>query len=236
MATTLNTIISRARKTLVEETVSATPFWTDAELLEHAINGCRDLWKGIVDVYQDHFLTIDLTNVSLPASATTASGVPSDCFRIKFIEPRDMGTYVNTFFFPKDYASDEFRRLRTLSAQDPQGCIFNYDLVGAGPPVATPTLYIAPKVNSALNLAVGYIASIPSNLTTASNNPVPGESDHALEAWIIAWGRAKEREDRSPDPEWIKIYGDEKLGILTVVTPRQEDEPEVVEGLFEDYD
>jgi len=59
MATTLNTIISRARKTLVEETVSATPFWTDAELLEHAINGCRDLWKGIVDVYQSEVVAAE---------------------------------------------------------------------------------------------------------------------------------------------------------------------------------
>jgi hypothetical protein len=233
MATTLNSIIYQARKVLLEDTPS---FWTDAELLDIALNGCRDLWKGIIDVYQDHFLTLDESNVSLAANATTASGVPSDLFRVKFIEPRDRSTYINTFFFPRDYASDEFRRARTLTGQDATGCIFFYDVVGAGPPVAAPSLYISPKTNAALNLAVGYIAGISSSLTTASNNPIPGETDNALKAWTIAWARAKDREDRSPDPEWLKVYGDEKLGIITAVTPRQEDEPDYVEGLFDGYE
>lgn len=231
MATTLNTIIYRARKILLEDTPS---FWSDAELLDIAIDGCKDLWKGIIDVYQDHFATINDTSMSLAANATTVSGVPTDMFRVKFIEPRDLNTYVNTFFFPKDYGSDEFRSLRTWSAQDAIGTRFVYDLVGAGPPVGAPTLYVSPKVSAALNLTVGYIRSVSSSLTTASDNPIPGETDNALKLWIVAWARAKEREDRSPDPEYIKFYGDEKLGIIQAVTPREEDEPEVVAGLFDE--
>lgn len=233
MATTFNSLIYQARKVLIEDTPS---FWTDAELLDIALNGARDLWKGIIDVYQDHFLTVDATSMSLTANATTASGVPTDLFRVKYIEPREPSTYINTFFFPKDFGSDEFRRARTLTAQDATGCLFFYDLIGAGPPVAAPSLYIAPKTGATLNLTVAYIAGVASNLTTASNNPIPGETDNALKAWIIAWARAKDREDRSPDPEWLKVYGDEKLGIITAVTPRQEDEPDVVEGLFDGYE
>ncbi len=226
---TLNTIITRARKTLLEETAS---FWTDAELLDHAINGAKDLWKAIIDVYQDHFLEINATSVSVVASQSTLSGVPTDCFRIKSIEPRVPATYPNLFFFPKDWGHPEFKAARTMAAQDPQGTVFLYDLVGPGPPIAAPLVWIGPQSTTDVNLTIGYIKAVSDSLTTASANPIPGETDHAIEAYIIAHARAKEREDRSPDPEWLAIYGTEKANLLVAVTPRQEDEPDVVEDLF----
>jgi hypothetical protein len=49
----------------------------------------------------------------------------------------------------------------------------------------------------------------------------------------VAWARAKEREDRSPDPAWFATYSTDKQSLLTALTPRQEQEEEVVEGLFD---
>lgn len=226
---TFQTLIDRARKTLVEETAS---FWTDAELLAHGINGAKDLWKAIIDVYQDHFFEINATSVSIVANQSTLSGVPTDCFRIKAIEPRVPSSYTNLFFFPKDWGHADFKSARTMPAQDPTGIVFLYDLVGPGPPIAAPLVWIGPQSTSNVDLTIGYIKSVSDSLTTASANPIPGETDKAIEAYIIAYARAKEREDRSPDPEWLAIYGTEKANVMVAVTPRQEDEPDVVEDLF----
>lgn len=226
---TLNTIIYRARKTLIEDTPS---FWTDAELLEHAINAAKDLWKAAIDVYQDHFLRINATSVSIVANQSTLSGVPADCFRIKSIEPRVPASFPNLFFRPRDWGHPTFVAARSLDGQDPTGNLFLYDLVGPGPPIAAPDIWIAPKSSSNVDLTVAYIASVSDALTTASANPIPGETDMAVQAWIIAHARAKEREDRSPDPEWLAIYGTEKANLLVAITPRQEDEPDVTEDLF----
>lgn len=233
MATTLSTIITNARATLLE---TSAKFWTDAELLNILTDGAKDLWKAIIDVYQDHFFTLSTAgSVSMPADATTLSGVPTDCFRVKLIEPTTLSSFVNTFFRPKDYGHAEFRLARSEAAVDPRGITIYYDMVAQGPPVGAPTIYVAPKITSAMGVTLGYIRTV-GDLTTGSVNPIPGETDMALKAWIIAHARAKEREDRSPDPEWLAIYSTEKQAVLTAVTPREQDEPEYVEGMFEGWD
>lgn len=230
MATSVSTIISRVRQVLNETTAS---FWSDSELVAHIQEGAADLWKALVGVNEDHFFTLS-TSSSVAANQSTLSGVPSDLYRIKIIEPTTLSSYVNTFFMPRDYAHPDFRRARALEAQSPQGQTFLYDLVAEGPPVSTASIYIAPQSSSAFNLTIGYVRTIGS-LSTGSNNPIPGESDHALVAWTISHARAKEREDRAPDPEWLAVYGTEKKNLVQVSTPRQVDELGVVDALFEPY-
>lgn len=236
MATVLSTIRDKARKTLLETTAG---FWTDAELLEHIIDGMRDLWGAVVDLHQEHFFTVDATNVSLAADTATLTGVPSDVFRVMLIEPRDVSQSAsdrNVTFIPRDYHSKEFIQARTVSAQSPgNGPVIYYAITQAGGPVGAPTIYVAPQLSSALNLRFVYIPTLVagSSWLASSNNPIPGESDNALFAWTIAYARAKEREDRSPDPNWLAVYGTEKQNVLTRLTPRQEQEPEYAEGMFE---
>jgi hypothetical protein len=219
---------------LVEATAA---YWTDAELLIHAISGIKDLWKAVIDLNQGHFVTQDVTNVSLAASTQTLTGVPTDVFRVEVIEPRDLtttNTARNVTFAPRSINHADFTGARSLGTVDPSGREIYFAVLGAGSPTAAPTIEIAPKISTALLLRLSYTAVIGA-LTAASTNPIPGESDHALEAWIIAYARAKEREDRSPDPEWIAIYASEKKNLLTALTPRQTVEPDVVEALFESY-
>lgn len=237
MATTLGTIRTNARVHLIETTAN---FWTDAELLEHIQQGVKDLWRAVVDLHQEHFLTVDETNVSQAASATSLTGVPSDCYRVHIIEPRDTtdtGSSKALIYQPKDYNSKEFVGARSLGTQDPTSAgVIYYTLTQAGAPVAAPTVLVAPKLSAAALLRFVYVPTLSVAAMTASdNNPIPGESDNALKAWCVAYGRAKEREDRSPDPNWLAVYATEKANILTSLTPRQTQEPEVVEGLFEDY-
>jgi hypothetical protein len=233
MATTFQTLIDEARLVLLEGTSS---FWTDAELLSHATRGARDLWKAIKDTYQDYFLTHDITSVSMAAGATTLSGVPSDVAIVRGIEPRDLTATANTnlFFEPRDFYSPEFRQARAEAAVDPVSRIIFYDISGAGAPVAAPVVTVAPKITATVLLRFSYIPVIGA-LTTSSNNPCGGETDQAIISWTIGYARAKEREDRKPDPEWMAIYATEKANLISSITPRQFDQEQYAEALFEPY-
>lgn len=215
------------------------PFWTEQELLDILIAGCKDLWRAIVDLHQGHFTTIDVTNVSAAANATSLTGVPADCFRVLMIEPRDVtdvNADANVYFKPKQYHSAAFQTARSLSGSfsSNDDTTILYDILNAGSPVAAPSIVIAPALSGTLLLRLVYVHTL-ATLTESSDNPIPGESDNALIAWGVAHARAKEREDRMPDPAWISVYATDKQSLLTVLTPRQEQEEEVVEGLFDGY-
>ncbi len=212
------------------------PFWTEQELLDLLILGAKDLWRPIVDLHQGHFVTNDATNVSLAASTATLTGVPADCFRVLMIEPRDLtqaSIARSLYFKPKQYHSQSFQAARAQTSIGTTGQItIYYDILNAGSPVGAPSIIVAPTISSALTLRLVYVHTLPTLLET-DNNPIPGESDNALISWAVAWARAKEREDRSPDPAWFATYSTDKQSLLQALTPRQEQEEEVVEGMFD---
>lgn len=217
---------------------SGNRFWSSAELIDILNQGIKNLWGALIDLFEDHFQTIDTTNVTLAADATSLAGVPSDVFRVLLIEPADTtsaGSTRHVRFIPRRYNSDDFINARAQDALDPStaGVIF-YEVTQPGPPTAAPTILTAPKLSSAMSLRLAYIPT-QAAVAAAGNNPIPGESDMALIAYGVAFARAKEREDRSPDPNWLKTYDTEKQGLLVRLTPRQEQEPEVVEGVFDGY-
>lgn len=209
-------------------------FWSSDELIDICNKGIKDLWGGIVDLNQEHFLTVDVTNVSLAADGTQLTGVPTDVFRVYIIEPRDTtvspGLY--TLFEPRDYNAWEFINARAKTSQDTSGGLtVYYCMTSAGAPVAAPVVLTAPKISTAMNLRFVYIPS-PAAVTSSGNNPIPGESDQALIAYTVAFARAKEREARDPDPAWIATYSTEKKNVMARLSPRQNQEIEVVEDLF----
>lgn len=233
MSTLISAVITDARATLLESSAS---FWTDAELLGHANNGIRDLWAGIIDLYQDHIVTIDETNMSIAASTSTITGVPTDLFRVLMIQPRILGTTSanpSLIFKPRTLTHRDFVQAQASTAVSPRNTIVYYCVLNAGAPVAAPSIRIAPQLTEAVNLGVWYNPTIATKIASDAN-PIPGESDKALLHYIIAFARAKEREDRSPDPEHLSIYATEKRKLLTVLTPRSVQEPDVVEAFFQD--
>lgn len=235
MATTLSSIETQARRVLQEASAS---FWSSAELIDIMNEGIKDLWKAIIDLHQEHFLTIDITNLAVSASTEALTGVPTDCFRVHLIEPKvtsSGGTYRNLIFLPRDYNSPDFVAARSLGDVDPsQDNVIFYTLISAGPPVGAPSILIAPTMSSAIaagSLRLAYVPTIAAKVA-GDNNPIPGESDLALKAWTIAHALSKDREDRTPDPNWLAIYGTEKQNTLVAMTPRQTQEPDVVEPMF----
>lgn len=232
MATLISAIVTKSRLRLTETTAA---YWTDDELAGICIDGVRDLWRRLNDLYKNYFVTIDETNVSLAASANQLAGVPADLFRVVSIEPRVLGESnpnPGLIFKPMDYNDPRFINARAQRTREPNNVVVFYDVWTQGPPVAAPVIRTAPKLSSAVLLTVVYNQTLGA-LTSASTNPIPGESDNALVAWTVAYARAKEREDRAPDPEWLAIYGTEKTNLTQQLTPRQIQEPTVVLGMFE---
>jgi len=230
----LSTIETDARQHLLEATAD---FWTSAELIVHINDGIKDLWKMVVDLHQEHFMTVDASNVSMTADTTNLAGVPADVFRVLLLRPRDVTNTSGArgmVFKPKDYQSFQFQAAQSLASQDPRGLVVYYNIIGAGAPVGAPTIQVAPQITSTTNLTLAYIP-IQATLTSSGTNPIPGESDVALVHYCVAMARAKEREDRSPDPVHLQLYSTHKQNLQKVLTPRQEQEPDYAEALFEGY-
>lgn len=234
MATRMNDVLTVARARLREFTPRA---WTDQELLDIANLGIKDLWRRINDLYLHHFLTTDRTNCTLQANEDSISGLQNDVFRIVTIRPKVVGASnpnPSLIFKPARGLNDpRFIEAEARGAIAPRDHVIWYVVVNEGAPIGPPTVLVAPQISSPINLLVRYNHTL-SIVDEDDNNPIPGESDNALVAWIVAYARGDERDDRAPDPEWLAIYGTEKTNLIKELGPRQIQEPDVVEGMWED--
>lgn len=235
-ATKIAAILRQVRAHLVETTER---FWLDQELVD-IMNLCaQDMWGGILDLHQDHYFRVN-TDCILKSNGVEITGVPEDCFRIMLIEPRDTTFQAagrQVVFIPKKYNHPDFCMARTISATDPAsspGRVIYFQLVGEGAPTYAPKILTAPLISADLRLRIAY-NPILEEITEGGINPIPGASDNALKAWTIAYARAKETEDRTPDAGWLGVYATEKQLIMTRLTPRQEQEPDVVEDFFQGF-
>jgi hypothetical protein len=235
LATTIAQIEAQVRATPLIETTAS--FWTSAELTEWTIKGIKDLWRDIVDLKSEHYLTVNDTTVYLGASSSTISGVPADVHKVYLIEVRD-GTSGSSneglVFKPLEYNHNSFISARARSDIDPSNDTIYYAITGQGAPVNAPVIYVAPQVTSSVNLTFSYVPTL-SALASGSTVPIPGEADNALVAWTVAFARSKERDDRSPDPNWLAIYSTEKEHLLQSLGLRQYQEPMYGAAVFEEY-
>ena len=234
MATLISAVETQVRRHLEE---ISPKFWTSAEIVDHIIAGIKDLWRDVVNLKQEHFITIS-TSVTMPADTSTLSSVPTDVHKIVYITPNDLTDTSTTRlldFRPAGYNSPEFQNARNSQALDPgTGGVVYYAITGQGAPVAAPTIRVAPQVTAAVTLSFAYVPVL-GTLTSASDVPIPGEADNAIMAWAIAYARAKEREDRSPDPNWLAVYATEKSNLLESLGVRQHQELERVLAVFEPF-
>lgn len=233
-ATSIASIIVQVRRQLIE---TVARFWSDAELTDIFKLGVMDLWGAILDLHQDHYFeVIEDGSVYQASGASQLSGVPADCFRVMLIEP--LNTVVDNSstavqYAPRKYNHADFIAARTVGSFEPnQAGVIYFDVTGPGAPIAAPKVRVAPTLSSNLKLRFAYYPM----LEVTDFNPVPGGSDNALKAWVLAYAMAKEQANgqRIPDAGWLAIYATEKQTILTRMTPRQEQEADVVDGLFQD--
>lgn len=228
----------------IEALVRTTPliepsakFWSSAELISIINLGIKDLWRDIVDLKQEHFLTIDNTNVIMPQSSFTLQGVPNDVHKIYMIEPRDLtaaGQGRATIFTPLDYNHLTFQAARAQPSTDPANCTVYYCPMKAGGPVMTTEIRVAPTITSDLPLSFCYVPTL-ATLPSAGIVPIPGEADNALVAWTVAYARAKESETRAPDATWLAVYNTEKAHLLGSLGLRQYQENTYAEAIFAQY-
>lgn len=233
--------IAAAKGNPNDQTYKIDKYWSDEELFGIYKRGATDLWGAIIDLHQEHYLTIvNDGSVSLQSNATQLSGVPADLFRVYLIEPIDPLTN-QCAFVPRPYNHIEQINARgqtlTVSFSPVSGVNVFYCVAGVGAPNNTPVIYTAPKVSSAVTLSLAYvpILGVQNWKLETATNPIPGESDNALIAWIAAYARSKERDDRMPDPAWLAVYNTEKQALLTRMKPRQEQEAQYADGNFDSY-
>lgn len=235
MATLLSTIETRVRRDWLNETTA--DFWSSAELVDHMNAAIKDLWRATVDLGEEYYLTVDASAVSLAADTATLTGVPTGVYKVVKIHARDLtsSSSNNGLVFKKvDYHSDAFMSALGMADITPSNNIIYYTIEGGGAPVAAPTIRVAPQSNSAVNLTLVYVP-VQADLTASGTNPIPGESDAAIEHYTAAMALGKQRPDNQPDPVHMSLYNTLKQSLITSMTPRDISEPEVVEAVFEDW-
>lgn len=237
MPTTIAQIEAQAREKLEEESPR---HWSSDELTKDIIRGIKDLWRSIVDLKGEHYLVVNTTDVTLQANTDHLQGVPRDVHKIYLIEPANTNVDSTAsgrhlIFQPIDYNHQYFIGARAMDPVDASGAntIF-YAITGLGGPTQAPTIYVGPQINAAVTLRFSYVPTLP-DLTSTSVVPIPGEADNALVAWCIAYARAKEREERSPDPDWMSVYANEKENLINSLGLRQYQEEQVANAFFEPY-
>ncbi len=233
MATLISAIETKVRLRL-EEPVAK--FWSSDELVGIIADGIRDLWRDVVDLRREHFITIS-TSVTLPANTATMASVPTDVHKIIMITPLDISpdsANRGLAIRPTEFNSDYFQSALSRDAIEPSNDTIYYAVTGQGAPVGAPTLRVAPQSNTLVALSFAYVPTLGA-LTSASSVPIPGEADNALIAWAVSYARAKEREDRAPDPNWLSIYATEKAHLLKSLETRQTQEHEFASAMFEGY-
>lgn len=234
-ATPISSILRQVREVLLEKRAR---WWGDDELKDILKLGVMDLWGAILDLHQDHYFTViddtSPTPVMQKAGESVLSNVPDDCFRVMLIEPVDTSVSDVTYV-PRKYQHPDFVNARTQGSSDTGSTDITicYDVTGPGAPVAAPIIRVAPKLSSDLTLRFAYYPM----LSVEDVNPVPGGSDNALKAWTIAYAMAKEgpQGNRIPDAGWLAVYATDKQTLLTRMAPRQEQEVETVDGLFDNF-
>jgi hypothetical protein len=234
MPAPISSIESLARLRLKEVTPR---YWTSQELTDICIAGIRDLWRDIVNLKQEHFLTINNKDVFFDANSTQLRGLPKDIHKVYMIEALDLSeTSVNVGlqFRPLEYNHKLFQYARSMAPIDPVNDTIWFSIAAAGGPVDGTTIYCAPQVTSVVPISFSYVPTIP-DLNTNSNIPIPGEATNALVAYTVAFARATERDDRAPDPQWLAIYATEKNNILESLGLRQYQEPKFGDAIFEEY-
>lgn len=219
-----------------EQLVEPEPiFWSSEELHGILTRGAKDLWRSVVDLKQEHYLRVNTTDVFIPSGGTQLMGVPSDVHKIYLIEPRNVDRQAggsSTIFTPLDYNHDDFRGARAYPRMSPPYSEIFYAIHGQGSPVSPPTIEIAPSITTTFELKFCYVPTLDP-MQLESTVPIPGEADNALVAWGMAYARAKEREDRTPDPGWLAIYNTEKKNLLQSLGLRQYQEVQTVDGVFD---
>jgi hypothetical protein len=234
MASTIASLIAIARSHLNEEAEVTDGAWTDAQLAALANLAVHDLWRAINDNFQNYFLTIDTTNVYQAASGVVLTGVPADVGIVRGLEPLVPRSYPGLIYVARDYNGIDFARARALSSQDPSsGGQICYALRGAGAPVGAPSIDVAPAVSARVNLRLTYVPTLAA-VTALGTNPIPGESDNAIVAWMVAYASAKQNDDQTPNAGWLALYGTEKQNMLVSLTPRQTEDDEYAEAMFQD--
>ena len=105
----------------------------------------------------------------------------------------------------------------------------------AGGPVDAPVILCAPPISATVALRLTFMPTVGAELIATDPNPIPGESDNALMHWIVAYARGRQKGSQQPDEVELSHYQRELDRIMAAITPRDDSEPEVVEGMFEEY-
>lgn len=238
--TTLQTLLDQLRGDL-DEPVEAV--WKDTDLTvwlnagiyraQSVLKGTREDWQTIRRKSTDGTVTIagasyDCASFKV-ASGTSFYTMPPDLLEIRVMQPatqadRDAGIS----FLPRDLVSVDFQS--ALRSQDSTivGIQYLYELIGLN------QLVIAPTPAQAIEIELYYISFTGSLALGDTITNVPEFALSTVKAY--AYYRALRSVQHPDTTRAQQAFMEEKEELKSYAHPRKSQDPEVVEGAFDDYD
>jgi len=223
MARALSTVRLAVRDHLDEDSAS---YWTDASLTRQIVRSASALWKRIVQIRKDYFLSATPGTLTL-ASGTFRYALPSDFFEVKLIRTTTSGQE-NVAWRPAHMASAKFiEGLRSdITINSPSEFLYQI--------VANQTIVVSPIPRAVLVASVEYVA-LPTEPSADADtfgalDPFLDYVEYDAAAKLLAKGPVGDPAywQNMADKEWIAI-------LLALDKFRSRQDGDFVEGMFEGY-
>jgi hypothetical protein len=239
---TLQTLLDQLRGDL-DEPVEAVwrntdlTVWLNAGIYraQSVLKGTREDWQTLRRKSTDGTITIngasyDCASFKLVTS-TAFYTLPPDLLEIRVMQPasqadRDAGIA----FLPRELASLDFQTALRLqnSTSTVEGMQYLYELIGLN------QLVIAPTPAQTIEIELYYISFAGSLILSDAITSIPEFAYGAAKAY--AYYRALRSVQHPDTVRAQQAFMDEKEELKSYAQPRKSQDPEITEGVFDEYD
>lgn len=236
---TLQDLLDQLRADLDEPTEAV---WRDADLTvwlnagiyrtQSVLKANRDDWQTKRLTSLDGTVTInganyDTANLQVVAN-TTIYTLPPDMLEIRVLQPlnqsdRDAGLS----FLPRDFGDPDFQSALRLSSAVTQAR-YMYEIMGLN------QLVIMPTPSQTIETELYYISFAGNLALEDSITSVPPFAYSTVKAY--AYYRALRSIQHTDTARAYQMFQDEKEELKSYAKPRQSQDPQFAEGVFDEYD
>ena len=223
MARTAGAVLARVRNHIEEPSAG---YWSDSEIYAIISNKQDELFQRVTQLRDNYFISATSPEVVSLAAGTTDYTLNSDVFRIKSIRCTSSGDQYITWLW-RPFTDPSFKEaLRTdVSVSSPSE--FYFDILNSN------VIRVAPIPQRSITISIDYIG-FPTEVASSSDTFSFPDAfinfiEYAATGECLAKGPVGDAAywDGKADKEWRNI-------MLTIGSPRQDNNPDIVGGMFAD--
>jgi len=223
MARTAGQILARVRNH-IEETSAG--YWSDTEIYNSISNAQDDFFNRVTQLRDNYFISATSPEVVTLVAGQTDYTLNTDLFRIKSIRCTSSGDQYITWLW-KPFSDPSFKEALRTDVTVTSPAEFYFDLINMN------TMRVGPIPQRGITISIDYVG-FPTEVASSS------DTFSFPDAFINFVEYAATGESLAKGPVGDASYWDEKAEkiwrnvMLTIGTPRQDNNPDIVGGMFAD--